>query len=175
MASDRDAVTRRMRPGAWDAGGFLGEDEVLADRIEADAEVCTALGTTPKALGARLLDLLAEAEAEVEAEVEVEVEAEPDVPADTGAGEVAVPLRTVSIRHRDGAITCPWALEQDEVCLRGPGGNPSADEFTITHGDDVLEGFTLSAHLIANHRFFGGLESRFRIDPARAFAVLGPD
>ncbi|MGZ4680838.1 MAG: hypothetical protein ACXV8G_00060 [Acidimicrobiales bacterium] len=159
-----------MRPGAWDAGGFLGEDEALADRIAADLETCTRLGTTPEALGARLLDLLAEADAEAAAA------AEPEVSLDTGAGELAaVPLCRVSIRHHEGAITCPWALEQDEVCLRGPGGNPSADEFTITLDGESLDGFTLSAHLIANHRFFGGLESRFRIDPTRAFAVLGPD
>jgi hypothetical protein len=150
MASDRDAVTRRMRPGAWDPSGFLGVDEVLADRIAADVETCTRLGTTPEALGALLLDLLADTQPQVVG-------------------------RTVTVHHADGTVTCPWALEEDEVCLRGPGGAPSADSFTITVGDCSLEGFTLSAHLIAIHRFFGGLESRFRIDPVRALAVLDPE
>jgi hypothetical protein len=143
MASDRDPVSRRMRPGAWDANGFLGPDEVLDDRIDGDAAICAELATTPDALGARLLDLLAEA----------------------GPG--------VMIMARDEPpISCPWALEQEEVCLRGPGGAPSSDWFTITLGDRTLEGYTLSAHLIAVHGFFGGLGSRFRIDPVRAEAVL---
>ncbi len=148
MASDRE-VTRRMRRGAWDVSGFLGDEEVLADRIDADRAICAELDTTPEALGARLLDLLAE-----------------DGP-------------TVTIVPCDGAeghrpITCPWALEPDEVCLWGPGGNPSADRFTVTLGDRSFDGYTLSAHLIANHRFFGGLRSRFRIDPVQAHALLEP-
>jgi hypothetical protein len=146
MASDRDPVSRRMRPRAWDADGFLGTDEVLGDRIEGDRAICAELATTPEVLGGRLLDLLAEAGPEV----------------------------TILSGDED-AISCPWALEQDEVCLRGPGGAPSADRFTVTIGDQTLEGYTLSAHLIASHQFFGGLESRFRIDPGRAHLVLEPD
>jgi len=145
MASDRDPVSRRMRPGAWDAEGFLGEDEVLDGRIADDLATCAALGTTPEVLGRRLLDVLTDGEP------------------------------TTTIVPGGEAATCPWALERDEVCLRGPGGNPSADRFVITLGDRTLEGHTLSAHLIAVHRFFGGLQSRFRIDPAPAHALLEPD
>ena len=143
-----------MRRGVWDASGFLADDEVLADRIEADLAICAELDTTPEALGARLLDLLAEDGSSVT------IEPGDDVDGTDGPG---------------GAVTCPWALEQDEVCLWGPGGNPSADRFTIVLGDRTLDGYTLSAHLIANHRFFGGLRSRFRIDPMQARAILEPD
>ncbi len=143
MASDRDPVSRRMRPGAWDADGFLGPDEVLDDRIDGDAAICAELATTPDALGARLLDVLAE----------------------DGPGVTIV-------AGDEPAISCPWALEQDEVCLRGPGGAPTSDRFTVTFGERTLEGYALSAHLIAVHGFFGGLGSRFRIDPVRADALL---
>jgi hypothetical protein len=146
MGSDREAVSWRMRPGAWDAAGFLANDEVLDDRIDADVAVCAERGTTPEALGTRLLDLLAE----------------------------DGPTVTIVPGEEAAAVTCPWALEQDEVCLWGPGGNPSSDRFAVTVGDRSLRGHTLSAHMIAIHRFFGGLESRFRIDPADAHAVLDP-
>jgi hypothetical protein len=145
MASDHDPVSRRMRPGAWDAGGFLGRDEVLDDLIQADLATCAVLATTPEALGSGLLDLLADSD-----------------PA-------------VTIVPGEEAISCPWALEQDEVCLRGPGGAPNGDHFTVTIGDLTLEGYVLSAHLIAVHQFFGGLESRFRIEPAQAHTLLEPD
>ena len=145
MASDRDPVSRRMRPGAWDADGFLGRDEVLDDRIVGDLATCAVLGTTPEKLGARLLDLLAEAGPEV------------------------------AIVPGEDAISCPWALEQDEVCLRGPGGAPSGDRFTVMVGDLTLEGYVLSAHLIGVHQFFGGLESRFRIEPGEVDALVEPD
>jgi len=167
MGSDHDAVSRRMRPGAWDATGFLGPDEVLGDRIDADLAICAELDTTPEAIGARLLDLLAEADGESD-----------------GAGdggydrfdEAAATHRRITIRPGDGhAVTCPWALELDEVCLRGPGGAPTADGFTIALGDRSLEGHLLTAHLVAVHRFFGGIESRFRIDPVQAVALLDPD
>jgi hypothetical protein len=145
MASDRDPVSRRMRPGAWDAAGFLGKDEVLDDQIQIDLATCAVLVTTPEELGARLLDLLAEA----------------------GPGVTIVP--------GDDQISCPWALEQDEVCLRGPGGAPSGDRFSVTVGDLTLEGYVLSAHLIAVHQFFGGLESRFRIEPGEAHLLVELD
>jgi hypothetical protein len=164
MASDRGAVSRRMRPGAWDEHGFLGENEGLSERIDTDVETCAQLGTTPEALGKRLLRLLAQASAP---------NADPgDVEAGPGASHDQEPEPVVTIDRHPGGITCPWALELDEVCLGGPGGAPSADRFTITVDGESLEGLVLSVHLIANHRFFGGLDSRFRIDPARALAVV---
>lgn len=147
MGSDRDAVSWRMRPGAWDVSGFLGDGEDLTDRIDVDLAVCADLSTTPEALGARLLDLLAE-----------------DGPA-----------VTIESDHDTAPATCPWALERDEVCLWGPGGNPTSDRFTLAIGDRTLDGYVLSAHLIANHQFFGGIESRFRIDPVQAHALLLPE
>jgi len=168
MASDRDAVTRRMRPGAWDTDGFLADDESLAERVAADLATCTALGTTPAIMGRRLLDLLGEATRPVDAVPAVDDEVDVERSVTVGAHQV-------TIRPGAARATCPWSIEQDEVCLRGPGGNPSGDEFTIERGGRSLDGLTLSAHLIGEHRFFGGLESRFRIDPAQAHAILIDD
>ena len=156
MASDRDEVTRRMRPGAWDVAGFLGDDEVLADRI--DARPRHLRRARHHARGARRRSCST---------------CWPrhglrGVHRDPGAGADGTTGR---------AITCPWALEQDEVCLlrarREPERRPVHDHASATGRST---GYTLSAHLIASHRFFGGLESRFRIDPVQAHALLArPD
>jgi hypothetical protein len=151
MASDRDAVSRRMRPGAWDVGGFLTMDESLAERIAADLATCRELGTDAEHLGRQMIALISAAR--------------PD-------GPVTVGPHRVTIRPKPDPITCPWAIDRHELCLAGPGGLPTADQFTIRRGPRSLSGLALSAHLIGIHRFFGGLDSRYRIDPARAYAVL---
>ena len=139
MASDRDAVSRRMRPGGWDELGFLGEHERLSDRIETDR------GDVRPARHDARGDRQA-----------------PARPARAGrapdAADAGRRVRRGRRRHRGRRgrrpivtierhpehITCPWALEADEVCLSGPGGNPSADRFTDHHARAPRSsGFTL--------------------------------
>jgi hypothetical protein len=55
-----DELERRMRPGAWSEGGFLGRDERLGDVLAADARTLAELGLNAKEL-AEPLALLVEA------------------------------------------------------------------------------------------------------------------
>ncbi|MEO7260467.1 MAG: hypothetical protein ABI047_04295 [Jatrophihabitantaceae bacterium] len=156
MTETHDEIERRMQPGAWDTAGFLLPGESLRDCLAADAQTCARLGIEPGALGARLLDLLAAGR-------------------DSDLGRpVDVAGRHVTIMRQRGMITCPWALEEHETCPAGPGGHPNANRFQITVSGVGLDGFELSAHLIAAHSFFGGVGTRYRIEPQDALTATDP-
>lgn len=147
-----------MRPGGWFVEPLLLPGEGLEERIAADAERAQALGHDPAGLGGRLGELL------------------------EGAGESdwfspAVRERfRVEIRRRRGILTCPWAPEEYARCAFGDGGKRAgANGFVVRNAETgaTLEGFVLSAHLIAEHGFFGGAETAFRIEPEDLAALLG--
>lgn len=147
-----------MRPGGWYVEPLLLPGENLEERVTADAERAQALGHDPAELGRRLGDLLA------------------------GAGESdwftpAVRDRfRVEIRRRRGILTCPWAPEEYDRCPFGDGGKGAgANQFVVRDAETgaSLEGFVLSAHLIAEHGFFGGAGTAFRIEPEELAALFG--
>lgn len=156
MTGDYDDIELRMQPGAWDTAGFLLPGQSLRDCLTADAQTCARLGTEPAVLGARLLDLLAAGR-----------------DSDLGSS-VSQAGRQVMIMRQRGMITCPWAPDEYQTCRAGPGGRPNADRFRITGGGVGLDGFELSAHLIAAHGFFGGSGTRYRIEPQDALTVTDP-
>jgi hypothetical protein len=151
-----DDIERRMQPGAWDTAGFLLPGQSLRDRLTADAQTCARLGAEPGALGARLLDLLAAGRG-----------------SEMGSSVSEAGWQVMIMRQR-GLITCPWAPDEFQTCPAGPGGRPNANRFRITGGGVELDGFELSAHLIAAHGFFGGVGTRYRIEPQDALTVTGP-
>ena len=86
---------------------------------------------------------------------------------------VSVAGRQVTIMRQRGMITCPWAVDEYETCPAGPAGHPNANRFRIADDDSELTGYELSAHLIGAHGFFGGVGTRYRIEPRQALAVTG--
>ena len=154
MPDPAGEIERRMRPGAWDSVGFLLDNDSLRETVAADDAACRRLGTTPEAIGLRLVELLRDS-------------AGSDAGRPVRRGDVAVEI----IRQR-GMVTCPWAPEEFAACQTGPEGRPTANQFRIVGHGHVLTGFELSAHLIAAHAFFGGIGTRFRIEPADAVVAL---
>jgi hypothetical protein len=155
VATPDPTIEERLRPGAWDTAGFLLPPETLAARRSADAAACARHGLEPEQVGIRLAELLGAA-----------------APSDVGR-----PHRhgghSVTILRQRGMITCPWAADEFEACPIPPGGHPTANRFRILHQSGAaLEGFELSAHLIGAHGLFGGVGTRFRIDPDKAVIVL---
>jgi hypothetical protein len=145
-----------MRPGAWDTAGFLGPGDSLPEVLDNDRRTLAAEGTNAATLGRRLAELLAAA----------------------GESDVRRPLRLdlvdVELHRQRGMITCPWASDEFERCEIGQGSPPTASRFMIRHrpSHTVLQGFELSAHLIRDHGFFGGPNTRFRIEPTELTLVL---
>jgi hypothetical protein len=150
-------VERRMQPGAWDPSGFLTPGSSLADVLARDADTVRRLGMELPVIGEKLQELLRAGGGS-------------DVFQPTVVGDYAV-----EVLHQRGLITCPWAPEEFEACPVGQGARPTANRFIIRHrpSGTRIEGFELSIHLIRDHGFFGGPDTRFRIDPKRLASLLG--
>jgi hypothetical protein len=137
---------------------MLAPEESLQARIEADAALLQRLSLDATELGGRLAALLAAAR-----------ESDWFLPATEGG-------LAVEIHRRRGIATCPWAPEEHESCGRGDGGRRAgANQFLIRNASTgaSLEGWVLGAHLIAEHGFFGGVGTRFRVEPVALAALLG--
>jgi hypothetical protein len=157
MKRDLAEIERRMQPGAWDTAGFLTQGTSLEAVLAADREALAGRGMNSATLGARLAEVLEGAGAG----------------SDWGRPDHVGPHDVEILRQR-GFITCPWAPGEFEACLVGAGARPTANRFSIFHrlSGRRLEGFELSAHLIRDHGFFGGPETRFRLEPLNVAAVL---
>jgi len=145
-----------MQAGAWDPAGFLLPGESLASRLAADAEACSVRQVDPLSIGSRLVELLATADSS-------------DVGRPERIGEFLV-----SVIHQRGLMTCPWAAEEFAACPVGPGGRPTANRFRIVRAQAAIEGYELFAHLIGAHGFFGGIGTRYRLEPERLMDVMQP-
>jgi hypothetical protein len=146
-----------MRPGGWHAVPMLGADESLEELLAADARRLAGLGVDARTLGTRLGDALAAAAG-----------------SDWGRPAAVDGLRVELHRNR-GVTTCPWAPGEHESCGRGSGGRGAgANEFSLrSEAGEQVDGFVLGAHLIAEHGFFGGRRTRFRIEPDQLASALG--
>src|SRR5262249_42987693 len=143
-----------------DTAGFLTRGTSVETVLAADRETLARQGVDSATLGDRLGKVLERAGAG----------------SDWGRPARVGPHEGQILRQR-GFITCPWASEEFEACYVGSGGRPTANRFSVIHRPSGrrLEGFELSAHLIRDHGFFGGPETRFRLDPLDVTAVLpGP-
>lgn len=147
-----------MRTGGWHPTPMLSDDESLRGRIAGDAQTLQTLGLTAGELGGRLGEL-------------IEAGRDSDWFSPSEAREFRVELR-----RRRGIMTCPWAPEEFASCGKGDGGKRAgANQFVIRNATSgqTLDGFVLSAHLIAEHDFFGGIGTPFRIEPDQLAALLG--
>ncbi len=154
--ADTAEIERRMQPGAWDGPGFLRPGTSLLAVQAVDTETTRRLGLDPRAIGARLGELL-------------EAGADSDIGRPASVGE-----HHVEILRERGFVTCPWAPEEFEPCPVGLGSRPTANRFFVTDPSGRrLAGFELSAHLIRDHEFFGGPDTRYRLEPEAIAGVLG--
>ena len=147
-----------MRPGGWNVTPLLSSDESLEERLLADARRLRDAGVSGAELGVTLAALLENAQGS-------------DWSMPVTHGELQVELR-----RRRGVMTCPWAPEEFAGCGKGDGGKRGgANQFLIRNSETgaTLEGIALSAHLIAEHDFFGGTGTPFRIEPEDLIALLG--
>ncbi len=129
------------------AGGFLGTDgRPLEEIIDADLVSLTHLGYTAAQVVDRMQELTALAIPEL-------------------GNPIAVGDHlTVTSQDYMGRIICPW-----------PHPMSLAKRITVarrTDTDESIRWTDLSIHMIAEHNFFEGKGSAFRVEPARLIKVI---
>ncbi len=147
LTPELQAVIDRMAPGALCRDGFLGKDKrMLMDIISADRAAVEAMGTSCEILAGRLESILKDALAGQGRAVKV--------------GE----FLTATYSPVMGRIPSPWPGEG----VFAKGEIELVDSRT---GKKLL--FTpLSVHMIAEHGFFQGRFSRYRIEPEIFVSIL---
>jgi len=180
-------LERRMRPGAYSSGGFLGPVESLESVIERDRQVLTKLGISYERLADGLekvlqsvldkrKDLLEKNHREYskrEGETPIPNLYRPvPVPGfsldnlpDAESGYTVEGHLQVFIAQYRGLQECPWKCEYE---------NWGGFDFLILNqkSGEYVTGPGLIVHLIRKHRFFEGIESPYRVDPAKVVNVL---
>jgi hypothetical protein len=165
MTADEPSVSveeleRRMRPGGFSQGGFLGSGERLDQVLAADARTLVELGLSGADLTVPLERLLDAAEADRRRRVKED------------GSELRIEVFT-------GFQICPWAPSPNSgQCTAGGGVRHASVDWRLQNRrtGEQLAGPGLIVHLIRDHGFFEGLESPYRVDPrdlARVLAV-GP-
>ena len=140
-------LDRMLRSSKLAAGGFMGDDSRSpAEIIDADAAELSKLGYTAEQVASRMKSITDMAKAGLENWV----------PIDDNRRAVVAEARGFSI--------CPW-----------PHSGRYVKRVTIVERLDsgaVVRWSDLNIHLIAEHGFFEGRGSAFRIDPAELVAVI---
>ncbi len=140
-------LAANLARGALCRDGFLGTDHrEVWEIVAADNAAVSRLGLTHGRIADRLRDILERAMARY------------GNPADVGEGLTAV------YREAMGRIPCPWPH-----CTLAPKGEV---ELSDEAGRTLLFS-PLSVHLIAEHGFYQGRGSRYRLEPKDLAAVLG--
>ena len=135
-------IAERMAPGVLCRGGFLaGDGRTLRDILDADAATVERLHLTHRAIAARLAEVLRSARDALGATVEI--------PRIGRAG----------FHEAMGRIPCPWGR-----CGLLPKGEV---ELAVSRTGEVLRFTPLSVHMIAEHGFYQGRRSRYRLEPAK--------
>jgi len=170
-------LEKRMRPGAWSTGGFLGETESLESVISDDANKLSPLNVTYKQLADTLEKILSSA---LDAYRRREFSSNhPDLyKPETIAGLTADTL----LQTRRGEKYISGNFQVFIVVFRGWQECPwGCSEKNFAHFDFLLlnqarkefvTGPGLITHLIREHYFFEGRESPYRVDPTKLAYVL---
>lgn len=147
-------IEELMRPGALSEAGFLGETERLQDVLKEDAKTLSSLGITAAEVADRLRPIVEEGIRRYWESME------------DGKSYLIDTFR-VKIKQWRGTQECPWICDVDHRW--------SSIDFEIENRRTgaILAGPGLIVHLIAEHGFFEGKGTRYRVDPRHAAEVLG--
>jgi hypothetical protein len=179
-------LERRMRPGAYSRKGFLGRTESLETVVAQDSQTLKTLGISYEQIAEALGDALRSAldqkhkllrenrqeyrrrEGEGRLPDLYNPESIPHFAADnlpsTDVGYLVESGLQVFIVQYRGLQECPWGCDPE-------GGSFDFLILNRKSGKSVT-GPDMIVHLIRKHQFFEGVDSPFRVDPARVVQVL---
>lgn len=180
-------LEKRMRPGAYSKGGFLGQTESLEAVIAKDTQTLRMLGVSRGQIADRLENILQcvldqrddllqsdyseyrQREAESRIPDLYHPQSVPHFTADnlpsTDVGYLVGDKLQVFIAQYRGLQECPWGCDSVRW---------SSFDFLILDRKSgrYVTGPGLIVHLIRKHHFFEGLESPYRVDPTEVVHVL---
>lgn len=144
---DDKALEDRLGASKFSGEGFLGTDHRPVDEIvAADLHALAQLGVSKEALLAALRDAYEKARAAL-------------------GGEVEIRPGVTAVAHESmGRIPSPF---------RGDGVFEKGDVVLTAAAGEQLVLTALGLAMIEKHGFFQGRGSRYRVEPARAAALLG--
>jgi len=141
-----------MRPGHASYGGFLGENESLAEVLAADDATVQRLGVTHGQIADRL-------EYFVKKSCEWKPESISSKPRITVDGKYLMDFRSYR-----GYQNCPWRDKAEYNNRELKVENTELGEAVSFPG--------LIVHLIRKHNFYEGRESPYRVDPEQVIRIL---
>ena len=150
-------IEKRMLPGNWNPFGLLRPGQNLQEILENDKLVLKTLGTNSKARGSKLGEL-----------VEIGNEYEDNEP-------LFYHNYRIEIIRTPGLASCPWAREEFTLCTIGVGQKYlSYFEFLISNQKNkiTLSGNSIMIHFIRDHGFFGGPNTKYRIEPLKLYSLF---
>lgn len=149
QTAQMDAIQRDMRPGRITQSGFLGDDRrLLIEILDSDSAEVRRLGHTHASIARQMRALRDEGM--------------------KGLGEATTvpPHFEVRVDSVRGSLPCPFHHEGLFPKTNTTVTN-TLNGRTITYTD-------LGIHMIAEHGFYEGTGSPFRLEPAELVAVLAP-
>lgn len=130
------------------AGGFLGSDDrPIEEIIEADAAELERLGYTPQQVANRMTELTSKAR--------------------EGLGNSVQVNDRLEVRCDDnrGQLVCPWPTHELRTFK-------TVTTATRLDSGKSLQWSDLSIHLIADHGFFEGRGSHYRLEPHELIEII---
>ncbi len=177
----------RMRPGAFSQLGFLGSTESLEQALTDDGRALAGLGLTPEQAALAIERILQAAFEQKKALLKSKerrdlyrdegersvlqgyprraVQISPDDLPSTNIGYLVEGKFQVFIAQYRGFQECPWDCQNEYS---------GSYDFAILNraSGEFFGGPGLIVHLIRRHHFFEGLQSPYRVDPARVMRVI---
>jgi hypothetical protein len=150
-------LERRLWPGSYSSRGFMGRNESLLEIIERDRRTMERLELSYDILAIELRHILNSCRQNNESVV---------MQRNTQDGLLEIKVEIVTYF---GYQECPW-LECNNYYVYG-----SDLDWTLTNlkTGEKLRGPGMIVHLIAEHHFFEGFESYYRVDPEQLARFLG--
>jgi hypothetical protein len=136
-----------LRSSKMAAGGFMGSDSrSVAEIIDADAFEVSKLGYTIEQLSARMQEITDAAIRGLGTWVEIDAQ------------------HQAMVEEARGSIACPWPHRRRFV----------KRVTTVKHLDSgrIIRWTDLNIHLIAEHSFFEGRGSAFRVEPVKLINIV---
>lgn len=175
-----EELEKRMRPGQYSQGGFLGLNESLETIITQDSKTLEKFGINHEQIAAALEKIVTAAREQEEAlPYEERFKRRTDFPnlyrPEKNPLFSRASLPDLNLGYRVGRFQVFFVLYRGfQVCPWDECGDMGGFDFMILNRDtgESITAPALIIHLIRAHHFFEGADSPYRVDPGKVIRIL---